>query len=124
MILVCEVQSLGQATTAAVDIFLSDIERLRKRNVGAKVAGIRLSLSTFEIGNTFGVSKYVGIEKGVVCERCVLVVLGALGVEFEGSLEAFQCFVDLDLAGVINFLVNTLLGFEVDGGKGRLHFYD
>ncbi len=71
---------MGQATSAAVNISLSSIERLREW-VEIKVAGIGLSFGAFEIGDALGISEYFRLKQEIVRRGSVRIMIRALGVE-------------------------------------------
>ena len=89
MVLVGQIQGLGQTAGSAVNVGLGGIEGLGEGEFWVEVrVVIGLALSALEVSGALGITKYVGFKEGLVSFGSVIVVGRTLRMEFQGGLEA------------------------------------
>ena len=89
MVLVGQIQGLGQTAGSAVNVGLGRVEGLGEGEFWVEVrVVIGLALGALEVGGALGITKYVGFKEGLVSFGRVIVVGRTLRMEFQGGLEA------------------------------------
>lgn len=74
-----------------------------------------MSFYAIKFGSAFGKAKYLGLEKVVIGSLGFLIMLRALSMKLEGSLETLEGFVYVEFARGIDLLVEILFRLEIDG---------